>query len=244
MSDQVVAAAEQVLAAGGEVLAQQTDVADPAAFEAMVAHTVQSSAGWMPSTTTQGGPSPLQRRYSRSTPTPSRPRSGSTCRTILCSRAVVGPMRATGGGAIINTASMVALRGITAGTHTSRPRARSSPTTQSMAAEFGPDGITVNAIAPGITRSERVIRLLETDGRTRALVDRHVLGLVEPSDIAAAAVFLAGSGARRITGQILSVDSGSTAVITSGKPLSAGRRTPRSGSGAAFFQDAQQVGDR
>ena len=214
VSDQVVAAAEQVLAAGGEVLAQQTDITDPPAVEAMVAHAVQSFGRVDALYNNAGGPSPSDGDITEIDADAFQAAFRvDLFGTIFCSRAVIGAMRATGGGAIINTASMVALRGVAGRDAYVAAKGAIISLTQSMAAEFGPDGITVNAIAPGITRSERVIRLLETDGRTRALVDRHVLGLVEPSDIAAAAVFLAGSGARRITGQILSVDSGSTAVL-------------------------------
>jgi enoyl-[acyl-carrier-protein] reductase (NADH) len=57
--------------------------------------------------------------------------------------------------------------------------------------------------------------MTDTAERSAALVDRHVLGLVEPDDIASTALFLASDGARKITGQVISVDSGATQILTS-----------------------------
>jgi NAD(P)-dependent dehydrogenase (short-subunit alcohol dehydrogenase family) len=213
-ADGVVAAGKEVSASGAEVLIQPTDITDPQAVNAMVAATIEQFGRVDALYNNAGGPSPSDGDITQLDVAAFE----SAFRvdlfgTIFCSRAVIGPMRKVGGGAIVNTTSMVAVRGVAGRDAYVAAKGAIISLTKSMAAEFGRDGITVNAIAPGVTRSERVIRLLETDGRTRALTDRHVVGFVEPSDVAAAAVFLAGDGARRITAQVISVDSGSTQVV-------------------------------
>ena len=91
--------------------------------------------------------------------------------------------------------------------------------TRSLALEVGPKGVTVNAIAPGSTRGERLANVVRDRaavlGKTPEEVEREffvsasALGrLVEPEEIAAAAVFLASDDARNITGETLTVSAG------------------------------------
>ena len=132
--------------------------------------------------------------------------------TVLMCRNVLPGMIDRGNGVIINTSSMVALYG--------RPRAQAytaakggvSALTRALAAQYGPQGIRVNALAPGITLSDRVRARLDAGSISQSDLDRHVMGLPEPIDIAQTAVFLASDEARRIAGQILPVDSGITAL--------------------------------
>lgn len=133
--------------------------------------------------------------------------------SINCARAVIPVLTEGGGGSIINTTSCVALRGVAGRDGYVAAKGAIIALTRSMAAEFADRYITVNAIAPGATKSERVVEILQHDKRTMAVAERHVLGLVEPEDIAAAAMFLASDGARRMTGQIISVDSGATQIL-------------------------------
>jgi 2,3-dihydro-2,3-dihydroxybenzoate dehydrogenase len=89
-----------------------------------------------------------------------------------------------------------------------------------MALELAPHGITVNTISPGSTATEMLVNVqargdLESIVRGNAAEWRlgiPVGRLAEPSDQAALAVFLAGDGARHITGQDLAVDGGQTLV--------------------------------
>ncbi len=82
---------------------------------------------------------------------------------------------------------------------------------RSLALELGPHGITVNAIAPGATLTERTVRERAEYERDWAAVtpDRRIAAV---HDVAAAALFLAGDGGAHVTGQTLVVDGGWTSV--------------------------------
>jgi NAD(P)-dependent dehydrogenase (short-subunit alcohol dehydrogenase family) len=76
-----------------------------------------------------------------------------------------------------------------------------------MAVEFAPL-VRVNAIAPSATMTDRVIKLVAGNAGIEKLASAHLLGLIEPEDIAHMAVFLASDETRKVTGQIYPVDSG------------------------------------
>ena len=84
--------------------------------------------------------------------------------------------------------------------------------TRSMAVEYAPDKIRVNAIAPSVTLSDRVKRLLKASPEIDAISRTHLLGLAEPIHIAELAVYLAANESEITTGQVISVDSGVTIV--------------------------------
>lgn len=132
--------------------------------------------------------------------------------TVLCCRHAIPAMLEGGGGAVVNTSSMVAAYGRPGAHSYTAAKGGISALTRAMAAEYAPRHVRVNAVAPGITRSPRIEARL-SEGRIRQSdLDRHVLGLPEPVDVAHAALFLASDEARRITGHILPVDSGMTAL--------------------------------
>jgi 2,3-dihydro-2,3-dihydroxybenzoate dehydrogenase len=89
-----------------------------------------------------------------------------------------------------------------------------------LALELAPHGITVNTVSPGSTASEMLLDVQargDVESIVRGNADEWRLGiplgrLAEPSDQAALVVFLAGEGARHITGQDLAVDGGQTVV--------------------------------
>jgi NAD(P)-dependent dehydrogenase (short-subunit alcohol dehydrogenase family) len=82
--------------------------------------------------------------------------------------------------------------------------------TRSMAVEYAPDKIRVNAIAPSVTLSDRVKLLLEQSPEIKNISEQHLLGFGLPIHIANMAVYLASDESEITTGQILSVDSGVT----------------------------------
>jgi 3-oxoacyl-[acyl-carrier protein] reductase len=112
-----------------------------------------------------------------------------------------------GGGRIINITSVVGQIGNAGQANYAASKAGIIGFTKSVAKELGSRGITVNAIAPGFITTDMTHELGE-DAKA-ALIGSIPLGaLGEPDDIAEAALYLAGAGARYVTGQVLNVDGG------------------------------------
>lgn len=122
-----------------------------------------------------------------------------------CSQAAVRFMKEQDGGVILNTSSMVSIYGQPAGCGYPASKFAVNGLTKSLARELGRDNIRVNAVAPGITRTDMVAALPEEV--IEPLIATIPLGRVaEPVDIANAFVFLASDLASYITGAVLSVD--------------------------------------
>ena len=117
-------------------------------------------------------------------------------------------MARTGGGSIVNIASVTAVLGSAGQSAYSATKGAIISFTKSSAKELAPQGIRVNAVAPGIVKTERFEELYEASGdKIDARIGRIALGrLGEPSDIAKAVAFLASDNASYISGQILGVD--------------------------------------
>jgi NAD(P)-dependent dehydrogenase (short-subunit alcohol dehydrogenase family) len=128
---------------------------------------------------------------------------------FFAAQAVRPQMRALGGGAIINFSSIAWMRGVTRMIVYSSAKAEVIGLTNSLAGEFGPDNIRVNAIAPGAVVTERQLRLWYSETQademaSRQLIQRRLL----PDEVARAALFLAADDSRMITKQCLVVDAG------------------------------------
>lgn len=122
-----------------------------------------------------------------------------------CSRAVVEGMKAQGSGVIISTSSMVSKYAQPSGIAYPTSKFAVNGFTLSLARELAPFGIRVNAVAPGITKTDMVKALPEA--MIQPLINSipiHRIG--EPEDIANAFVFLASDKASYITGEVLHVD--------------------------------------
>jgi NAD(P)-dependent dehydrogenase (short-subunit alcohol dehydrogenase family) len=129
--------------------------------------------------------------------------------TFLGCRCAIPEIVKSGGGAVINMASNLALMGIAGRDCYTAAKGGVAALTRSLAVEFAPK-VRVNALAPSATMTERVKKLMAGNAAIDQLAKSHLLGLIAPEDIANAALFLASEDARMITGQILPVDSGVT----------------------------------
>lgn len=133
----------------------------------------------------------------------------------LVSRAAVPHMRASGGGAIVNTSSVSALqasRGRPSHAYAASKGAVLA-LTKAMAVSLGQDRIRVNAICPGLIRTRLTVDIVDA---AEAAADEGVgipIGRVgEPEDIARCALFLASDASSFVTGTQIVVDGGATAL--------------------------------
>ena len=130
--------------------------------------------------------------------------------TFLGCRFGIPELIKAGGGSVINMSSNVALMGISGRDCYTAANGGIAAITRSLAVAYAPQRVRVNAIAPSATMTERVKKLIAGNAALTRLADSHLLGLIEPGDIASAALYLAGDESRMVTGQVLPVDSGVT----------------------------------
>jgi 3-oxoacyl-[acyl-carrier protein] reductase len=128
---------------------------------------------------------------------------------FFCSRAFIASMRAQKNGRIISIASGIAHYGAKEGAHYAASKAAIIGFVKSLARELGPDGITVNAICPGIANTA-LPRGHRTEEELMQRLRSNPLGhVLEPEDFVGTVLFLASDAASYITGQTINVNCGS-----------------------------------
>lgn len=126
---------------------------------------------------------------------------------FLYSKGVLPAMIRKKSGRIINISSMWGIVGASCEVHYSTAKAALIGFTKALAKEVGPSGITVNAIAPGVVRTEMNSAFSKED--IDALAEETPVGrIAEPEEIAKAALYLASDGASFITGDVLNISGG------------------------------------
>lgn len=205
------AAAREVQAAGGKATFVQTDVTKPDSVSNAVERAVEEFGGLdilynnVGGSTLNDGPvttAPFEEFR--------RKIEIDLFGTWLGCHYAIPHMIRRGGGAIVNASSMCALMGTPGKDAYTAAKGAVTALTRSMAVEFAPHKIRVNAIAPAATLTERVVGILEKDGVTAKLAENYLLGFIEPDDVAYAVLYLASPESGKTTGHILPVDSGIT----------------------------------
>jgi len=112
-------------------------------------------------------------------------------------------------GSVVNVSSVTGSRVLPVRSAYGTSKAALDHLTRSLAVEWGPDGIRVNAVLPWFTRTEMVQKVLEDGEFEQKLISATPLRrLAEPADVARAVAFLALPDSDYITGQLLAVDGG------------------------------------
>ena len=204
------AAAAAMRAAGLRAFAIAVDVADEASVEAMVRATLDSE-GRVDILVNNAGIAIRRPAVELALADWDKVVAVNMTGAFLCARAAARPMIASGGGAIVNVASIVGLSGGGLYPNISYQATKGAIVnmTRALAVEWAAHGIRVNAVAPTYVRTELTAGILkdpELVARIEAMTPMRKLA--EPRDIAAAIAFLVSPAAAMITGHVLAVDGG------------------------------------
>jgi NAD(P)-dependent dehydrogenase (short-subunit alcohol dehydrogenase family) len=204
------AAAAAIREAGGEARCVATDVAEPEQVEAAVRTAVDAYGGLHVLYNNAGGATPRDGKVTEIELDEFWRTIGvDLFGTFLGCRFALPVMVAGGGGSIINTTSIRAMIGTAGADAYSSAKGGVRALTQALALQWAAHRIRVNAIAPGVILSERVKAMLREDD---PIFKKSLLGASDPEDVAQMALYLASDESRRVTGAILPMDSGASAI--------------------------------
>jgi NAD(P)-dependent dehydrogenase (short-subunit alcohol dehydrogenase family) len=204
------ATVEAIRSAGGDARLIETDVARPESVEAAVKATLDAFGGLHVLYNNAGGATARDGKVTDMALDEFWRTIGvDLFGTFLGCRFALPVMAAAGGGSIINTTSIRALIGTAGADAYTAAKGGVLTLTKALALQWASAGIRINAIAPGVVLSERVRALLKEDD---PIFRKSLLGASEPADIAQLALYLASDESRRVTGAILPVDSGASAI--------------------------------
>jgi len=204
---------DEILSAGGEAIDLPTDVSSNDGCQAMVAHTLEAFGRLDILVNNAAIFTAVERKPFDEIPVEEWDAvMGVNVRGVwLGCKAAVGPMREQNYGKIISICTGRIFKGAPYFLHYDASKAAVLGITRSLAREVGEHNICVNAIAPGSTMSENVLKRTNWSGggpeitrATRALKRDET-----PEDLVGACVFLASSDSDFITGQTMVVDGGS-----------------------------------
>jgi NAD(P)-dependent dehydrogenase (short-subunit alcohol dehydrogenase family) len=207
------AVARNIVAAGGDAIFQMCDVTEPESVEEAVHQAIGRFGRLDVLLNNAGGSSNTDGLVT----TASLDEFWNKMRvdhfgTFLSLRFALPEMVKSGGGSVINMVSVAGFGNSTGGRSAyASSKAAVMNLTRSTAHAFAEDRVRVNAIAPAAVGTERIKKMLADRPEVKAAFAAQKLGLIEPEDIAYAAVFLASDESRMITGHILPVDAGSFA---------------------------------
>jgi NAD(P)-dependent dehydrogenase (short-subunit alcohol dehydrogenase family) len=195
--------------AGGEARFAATDVTRPEQVEAAVKTAVDTFGGLHVLYNNAGGATPKDGKVTEMDLDEFWRTIGvDLFGTFLGCRFAI-PVMVEGGGSIINTTSIRAMIGTAGADAYTSAKGGVRALTRALALQWAAHNIRVNAIAPGVILTERVRALLREDD---PIFQKSLLGASDPEDVAQMAVYLASDESRRVTGAILPMDSGASAI--------------------------------
>ncbi len=212
-----VRVAAEIAANGGRARAQEVDVAQPSAVEAMVSDTVSAFGGL--DLLHNNAAALDQNRLDQDVATMDlatwdRVLAVNLTGPMLGCRFAIPAMLERGGGSIVNTASAAAFYGSSSLAAYGTSKAGVVALTRYVATAYGDRGIRCNAVAPGVVVDREAQAALggPMGDRLRRYSTSHLVGrLGYPEEIARAVTFLLSDDATFVTGEILRVDGGFTA---------------------------------
>lgn len=128
---------------------------------------------------------------------------------FFAAKAVIPAMQAAGGGSIINFSSISYMMGNAGYPVYTASNSAINGLTRSLAREFGPDRIRVNALAPGwVLTQKQKDKWVTPEGLAAHLARQCIPDPLEPEDIVGGCLFLASNASKAMTGQALVIDGG------------------------------------
>ena len=217
--ESLAATAAEIRKAGGRATTTIADVADEAAVKKMVAATLAELGGLDVLVNNAGIGGPTLKVVDMDRADWDRTLAVNVTGAFLCSKHAIPHMLERKSGRIVNITSIAGLMGYPLRSPYAVSKWGMIALTRTLAGELGEHGITVNAIAPGAVRGERVEGVIAARakalGRPAADVERELFvdptalkRMVGPDDVAATAAFLASDDAANITGETISVSAG------------------------------------
>lgn len=205
-ADGAAGVVDSIVAAGGKAHALQADLAEPSGVDRLISGTLQVF-GALDIAINNAGSFPVRPLLEMTFAEWQAMYADNVESAFLCTQAAGRHMRAAGGGAIVNVASIESLAPAPEHSHYSSAKAAVAMFTRAAAQELGPYGIRVNAVSPGLVARPGIAQDWP-DGVERWMKQVPLGRLADAEDVADACLFLASPAARFISGHNLLVDGG------------------------------------